>query len=269
MHANGHHTEPLPPPTDEATRAHLDAVIAALGDTPETVITLHFLQKGACEVLVVGDPAQLEGLIVQTDEVPEEPSAYGNSAEAIASLLPHLSGWACINVPIDLADDLVEPVARVAEAAGVRMVDDVFHTLTKPVVIPAGSDARLLTVAETDLIRNASPALVGTSAQRVIDTLEWGHVAGVERNGELVAIGHTFAVSPKHADIGVVTHPEWREQGFATAVGAVVAQAIQAEGRIPVWSAGGTNLASLRAAARLGFVETSRRVYLVPEFADD
>ena len=39
--------------------------------------------------------------------------------------------------------------------------------------------------------------------------------------------------------------------------------------RIPVWSCGGTNLASLRIAARLGFTEVSRRVYLIPDLEAD
>ena len=50
----------------------------------------------------------------------------------------------------------------------------------------------------------------------------------------------------------------------ATAAAALVAERVQAHGRIPVWSCGGTNVASLRVAAKLGFREVSRRVYLLP-----
>ena len=34
-----------------------------------------------------------------------------------------------------------------------------------------------------------------------------------------------------------------------------------------MWSAGGHNAASLRVAEKLGFVEVSRRVYVIPERA--
>ncbi|MDQ3655635.1 MAG: GNAT family N-acetyltransferase, partial [Chloroflexota bacterium] len=67
-------------------------------------------------------------------------------------------------------------------------------------------------------------------------------------------------------DIGVATLDRWRRQGLATAAAAQVAGAIQRDGRIPVWSCGGHNAASLAIAARLGFREVARRTYLVPAF---
>ncbi len=269
MHENGHHHEPLPPPTAEATAGYLASVVAALGDTPETVIALHFLQEGTCEVLCVGDPAGFEGIVIQLLEMPAEPMAFGTSAEAIGTLLPHLTGWTCINVPAVLADELVLPVASVAGADSVRMRDDIYHELRRPAILPARSSARLLTPADVGLVEAASTVLVGEDSERLMITIERGHVAGSFEEGTLVALAHTFAISPKHADIGVVTHPHWRGLGHATAVSAVVAQAIQEEGRIPVWSCGGPNIASLKTAARVGFEEVSRRVYLIPEMNED
>jgi RimJ/RimL family protein N-acetyltransferase len=268
LQSHGFHSEPLPPPTDAESRAHLDAAIAALGDSPETVITRHFMRLGTCEVLVVGDPADLEALIVQADDIAEEPTVYGTSAGAIASLIPHLQGWTCINVPRDLADELVTPVAEAAEASGVRMLDDVFHVLHAPIAMPDVNGARMLTIYDRALIASASE-LVGDAADRLLDTLAWGHVAGVEHDGALISLCHTFAISERYADLGVVTHPSHRGQGLATAVGALVAQAVQADGRVPVWSTGVTNLASIRTALRLGFEEVSRRAYLIPDFGDD
>ena len=58
------------------------------------------------------------------------------------------------------------------------------------------------------------------------------------------------------------TDDAWRGMGFATASASIVARRIQDLGRTPVWSAGEDNAASLRIAAKLGFVEVSRRVYL-------
>src|SRR5690606_1652433 len=103
---------------------------------------------------------------------------------------------------------------------------------------------------------------------RVLKTINEGCVAGVIRDGELVSLAYTFASSDLHTDIGVVTREDARSQGFATMAGAVVAAAIQADGTIPVWSTGSTNLPSLKVATRLGFREVSRRTYLIPEFDD-
>jgi hypothetical protein len=268
MHANGHHHAPLPPPTEAATRSYLEQVVEALGDTPETVIALEFLREGSCEVLCVGDPADLEGLVIQSQEMPTEPIAFGTSAEAIASLLPHLAGWSCINVPADLAGDLLEPVAAVAGASGMRLLDDIYHELRAPVARTVSEGVRLLTSDDQHMIANAPPELVGDGLDRLIGTLHRGHVAGAIRGETLVALAYTFATSDKHADIGVATHPDWQRQGLATDVAATVAMAIQADNRVPVWSCGGTNLASLRTAARLGFVEVSRRIYLIPEYEE-
>ena len=268
MHHNGHlSSSPTTPEPDFASQA--PALLAALGDTPETVISRHAIQSGQCSVLVGGHAAHFEALIVQSDDVPDEPTAYGSSAEEIAALLPHLQGWACLNVPQDLADDLINAVAEAAGASGMRMLDDVFHTLTEPPADPKESRARLLTLDDRDLVRTTSSDLIGNGVDRILETLGWGHVAGVVEGGTLVSIAYTYAQSERHADIGVATHPDYRERGYGTAAGSLVARAIQASGRIPVWSTGGTNLASLRAAARIGFIEVSRRVYLIPEFDDE
>ncbi len=42
-------------PLDPARHQEL---IAALGDSPETVITIHHLRRGSCRAYVAGDPAR-------------------------------------------------------------------------------------------------------------------------------------------------------------------------------------------------------------------
>lgn len=259
---------PLPPPTEEETLTYLATVAAALGDTPETVIALQFLQDESTDVLCVGDPADLEAIVIQSPTVPGEPSVFGHSAEAVGTLIPHLEGWFALNVPMAIADDLMVPVAEAAGVESVRLLDDVYFTLEHPVDAALAGDARLLTVADANLIDRAV-ALLGDGAARLHATIEWGHVAGVVREGSLVAVAYTFAQSPTYADIGVVTRDDWRGQGLATAAAARVSMAIQEAGRVPVWSTGSTNLASLRVADRIGFHEVSRRVYLIPELDDD
>lgn len=245
----------------------IDAIADWLGDSPTTVISLHFLREGRVEVSCVGSPHDPEAVVVQLVDYPEEPAAWGG-AEAIASVLPSLTGWTCLNVPADIAGDLVEPVRRAAGAASVRLLNDVYFALREPVRAVQLPDVRLLSEDDHALLMSAPAELVGGNAGALVYEMAWGHVAGAVREDGLVAIARTFARSERHVDIGVATLEAWRRQGLATAAAALVAGTIQREGRIPVWSCGGTNAASLATAARLGFREVERRVYLIPEFGE-
>ena len=80
----------------------------------------------------------------------------------------------------------------------------------------------------------------------------------------IVAIAHIYAETDLHADIGVSTVEQWREKGFATTAASLVAQEIQAKGKVPAWSCGEDNAASLRVAQKLGFTEIDRRTYVIP-----
>lgn len=241
------------------------AISEWLGDSPTTVISQHFLREGQADVVCVGSPHDPDAVVIQLAGYPEEPTAFGD-AEAIASVLPMLSGWTSLNVPADAVDDLIAPVRHAAGATSVRLLDDIYHESTDPVRDVHVPEVRLLTSDDLDLVRAAPVGLVGDSAESLVEELAWGHLAGAVREAQLVSIAHTFARGERYVDIGVATLEPWRRQGLATAAAAQVAGAIQREGGIPVWSCGGHNVASLAIAARLGFHEVARRTYLVPEF---
>jgi len=94
--------------------------------------------------------------------------------------------------------------------------------------------------------------------------LREGIVACAIVDQRIVALAHSNARTPNHGDIGVRTAEGFRNRGFATAAAAAVARGLFAAGQTPVWSAGETNTASLRVAAKLGFMQVSRRAYLIP-----
>ena len=91
-----------------------------------------------------------------------------------------------------------------------------------------------------------------------------GIAAGAIVDDNIVAIAHIYAETNLHADIGVSTLEAWRKKGFATAAASLVAQEIQARGKVPAWSCGEDNFASLRVAEKLGFTEVGRRTYVIP-----
>ena len=77
-----------------------------------------------------------------------------------------------------------------------------------------------------------------------------------------MALAHTNAITTRYGEISVSTQEAWRGLGFASASASIVARRVQDWGRTPVWSADEGNAASLRVAAKLGFVEVSRRIFL-------
>jgi predicted GNAT family acetyltransferase len=81
-------------------------------------------------------------------------------------------------------------------------------------------------------------------------------------DGELVAVAYTAARGARLADVGILTREDWRNRGLSTAAAALVCADIQAAGQKPVWGTSAENVASQRVAAKLGFAEVSRRVYV-------
>ena len=238
-------------------------LVDALGDSPETVISLHLLERGLCEAYVAGDPARLQGLIVQSHQDPGEPTGFGPDARTLWELLKMVRGWWCVNVSEACAPRLGTIIEKETGRA-VRYYGDAYHTLTRPAVPFEHEMVRPLTPADLELLESAVGKVRGSGWADAGEMLEEGIVAGAVAEGSLVAIAHTSARSRKHADVAVSTLKEWRSQGLATAAASLVVREVQRTGQVPVWSCGEDNAASLRVARKLGFAEVGRRVYVIP-----
>jgi RimJ/RimL family protein N-acetyltransferase len=237
-----------------------------LGDTPETVISAHLLRRGLCRAYVAGDLTHFEGAIVQATAHPTEPTGFGSNADVLWELLQAVEGWDCINVSTACARPLGEILSR-GTGAGVRYLDDVYHTLTEAAAPFTNEAVRLLTEADLDLLASAAPELRASCWETIQGLLEEGIVACAIVGGHIAATALTAARTERYAEVGVYTKEAYRRRGFATAAASLVTRRVQEAGQIPVWSAGGHNVASLRVAEKLGFVEVSRRVYVIPERA--
>lgn len=234
---------------------------AALGDSPETVITHHLLTSRTCNAWCVGDVRQPAAAVVQAHQFLAEPIVFGHSPEDIARIMAFVEDWHTFSVPTHLARALERPVATLSRTTALNTLEDVYHILDGPIAkVEQRSDVRLLT--DDDILLTAGmDQLEQTSAYKPI-------VAAGIVDGEIVSLAHTFAWSPLYVDIGVTTHEEVRNQGYATTAAALVIEEVRKRGRTPVWSCGAENEPSLHIARKLGFRETSRRLYLIPVVQD-
>jgi GNAT superfamily N-acetyltransferase len=76
---------------------------------------------------------------------------------------------------------------------------------------------------------------------------------GVYVERRLVSVACTFFLGERFEDVGVVTDPVYRNQGFSSACAGALCRDIHARGRIPSWTTSPDNTASLGVARRLGF----------------
>ena len=242
-----------------------DRLADALGDTPETVIPVHVLRRGLADAWVAGTAPRFDGVIVQAHLLPQEPWCFGMDPSAIWGLLRPLYDWGrqsfSPNVPADMACQLATFIKQDADVQ-CRQYGDVYHTLNGPINEFTVPEVRPLSLEAEGLLAayRSDPREMGFATFE--DLLTNGAAAGAVVEGSLMALAHTNAMTARYGDIGVATDEPWRGKGFASSAASIVARRIQERGRTPVWSAGEGNAASLRVAAKLGFTEVSRRVYL-------
>ena len=235
-------------------------LIEAIEEKPETVVPLHLLQQGTCDSSAVGDPASSGAVVVRSHSLSAEPFGIGDDAEGLWALLRHLDDWTCVDVSPAVAPRLG---ALIRDATGKRACyyDDVYHTLTRPAPVIDKPAVRELTRDDLGLLE---AGVRGTGFRGgLMALLEHGAIAGAVVDGRIVGTAQTGALTARYADIGVHTDEPWRGRGFATAAASIVARRMQATGRIPVWSCGEDNMASLRVARKLGFDEASRLTYVI------
>ena len=237
---------------------------AALGDTPETVQSVHMLRRGLCKAWLTGEPARFKTAILQAVDWPEEPTGFGSDPALLWELLQQVEGWTCILVDSGCAPALAE-ILEVELGRPTRFLDDVTHVLTAPAPVVRHPTVRRLTMADLELLQSAPLELRAGLRSSPRELLAGGIVACAVLSGQIVATALTAACSDRYAEIGVYTRQEVRDRGYATAAASRVARAAQDRGRIPVWGAGAHNSASLRVAQKLGFKEVSRRTYVILE----
>lgn len=244
------------------TPDEMQVLAAVLGDTPETVLPVHALRRQNCQALVVGELPSIQAALIQRTDLPSEPQAFGTDAHAIWMLLQASQGWDCVNVDWEVAESLGGLVQEKLQIP-VRYYGDFYYTLSKPVAHFPHECVRRLGIDDLDLLESAPKEFQGHGYGSPQVLLEEGLVACGLVSERVVSIAHTAGHTSKFADIGVITHTDYRNQGMATAAASLVAEALQDDGIIPVWSAGDDNLPSVRIAHKLGFSKVGQRQYII------
>jgi GNAT superfamily N-acetyltransferase len=248
-------------PTSLDVGDHL-RLAAALGDTPETVITVHLLHRGFARAYVAGRPDRFDAAIIRNLSFNRGELTGFGAALPMWGLLRERHGWSSVEVDPSIASQLAD-LLEFASGRPVSFLDDIYHVLRHPVAPTRVETVRLLSPADSGLLERAPPELRGEGWGSSSALLREGIAAAAILDREIVALAHTTARTGQYADLGVATLPAWRNQGLASATAALVASEVQSAGQTPVWSTGATNLASLRVAQKLGFQEVSRRTYLI------
>jgi RimJ/RimL family protein N-acetyltransferase len=148
----------------------------------------------------------------------------------------------------------------------VSFLDDIYH-IPRGQVLPFESESvRWLTLEDLRLLETLPHEAQPIGFWGDLRTsLTEGLVAGAIVEDKVVATSFVAARGQRYVDLGVYVLENYRRRGLATAAASVVARSVQSAGLIPVWSCGSHNLPSLRLARKLGFIEVSKRTYVIIE----
>ena len=242
-----------------------DVLLAMLTENPETAISIHLLTRGECSIYMSGNRCPPPAAILQSKELPSEPTAFGSDANAIWQELTHVKGWQCILVDKEVALPLGEIISSQLKTR-VSFLDDVYHIPREQVLSFEDRSVRQLVLEDLTLLESLPHEARPIGFWGDIRTsLREGLVAGALVEGKIVGTCFVAARGERYVDIGVHVLESYRRRGLATATASLVTRSLQSEGLIPVWSCGSHNLPSLKLARKLGFVEISRRTYVIIE----
>ena len=238
----------------------------ALGDTPQTVGSVHDLRRGLCKAYVRGPAGRPAAVVVRSSFCTAEPVGFGSKPDQLWNLLVLVEGWDCFLVSSECSRRVAE-LMHAHTGRRVGFIEDVNFQLDAPVNRFTNPWVRLLTPRDLAVLSGAPPEVTGTGYRDGAEFLTHAIAAAAIVDDAIVCLAYTAARSERYADVGVYTLEPFRRRGFARSCASLVAARVQEEGQTPVWSTGHFNTASLSIARELGFSEVSRRTYVVTDKA--
>jgi len=250
---------------DRLVQDYVADMLQASGfDCVVEVLSLSQLKRDMCRLPRTTGPASFHGRLPQAK--PRRPAADDApwDGQVLWDFLKSTGGWDCVNVCAKYAMALGDLMATDL-GTPVGYYDDVYHVLPRPVVRYRNPHVRRLRRTDLRLLERAPEAIRDSGFGDPATLLRDGIAAGAIIDRTLVSLAHTYSLTSRHADLGVYTLDAWRCRGFASAAASIVAHRAQKAGLTPAWRTEHDNTASLRVARKLGFVELTRRTYVVPE----
>lgn len=229
----------------------------ALPDIPKWVETRSMLLSGACEILGFREGNGVD--LVARDPATHLISVVGwPGREAILEAVSRNGGdRGVVIAQFDYQGPAVAALPRWRKGyATVHMLGD---TPEFPAV-PAGT-VRLLTSGEVAALSELSDEL--RSAFEIV-VRRGQPLAATIVEGAPVSFCYAGSVTESLWDISIDTLDAYRRRGFAAMCAAYMLRHMRKQGKEPVWGAMETNQASLRLAAKLGFVPVDRVVVFEP-----
>jgi hypothetical protein len=224
---------------------------------------IHRLRRGIAHAYVAGTAAAPGAAVVQSRFLMEEPALYGDDPALAWTVLKRVPGWTAVNAGYGIAPKLAALIEADTGKACV-LIEELYYTLPLPVSAFADPLVRRLDLRDLALVEAATEPLAmhgwryGSAGALLAD----GVLAGAVVDGELVSVAFTAAETERYAEVGIKTREEYRGRGFSTAAASLVCAELQAAGKTVIWSTDQDNIASQRVAAKLGFREVSRRMYI-------
>ncbi len=185
---------------------HLE-LVAALGDSPETVITIHHLRRGSCRTYVAGEPAHFEGAIIQHVDTPAEPTGFSTDPNVLDRLLQAVQGRDCISVPMQCVSSLGNALTC-RMGVRVRYLDDIYLHLVQPAPPVQHESVKRLTLEHVPLLE-AAPSKLHTGGFGSLEALlSEGIVAGAVDRGDCTHLRPLRAAwRHQHCDAGSLAQP--------------------------------------------------------------
>jgi hypothetical protein len=230
--------------------------------SPYLVLEYGYLRHGIYRAFVDGSFDDPEAVVLQNRDLPGEPYYFGRNPESAWRLLSRIPGWFCVIGSTESITPLV-PILESELRLPIRWLGDMFYTLEEAPPLHSDPSVRRLGIPDIPLLQGAAPEIWAGGYPTYDELLTEGIVAAAIVDGRIVAIAENSASNSRYSDIGVTTLAPYRRQGLSTAAAYVVAQEIQARGRIPTWSTTTENIPSQRVATKLGFRPYGRGEYLV------
>jgi RimJ/RimL family protein N-acetyltransferase len=235
----------------------------ALPETVETMTGIHRLRRGITRTYVARTSLDPGVAVVQSRFLMEEPALYGDEPALAWTVLKRVPCWTAVNASSAVAAELAALI-EAETGTPCALIEEIYYTLPQPVAVFTHPRVRQMSMDDLEMVEAATEplAMQGWRYGNAEALLAAGVLAGAVVDGELVSVAFTAAETERFGEVGIKTREDFRGRGFSTAAASLVCAELQAAGKFVIWSTDQDNVASHRVAAKLGFSEVSRRVYV-------